>query len=176
MRIIHFPWASFIVHCTGSLAFSAAVWQTAMVSRLARCMSAASTTLYTHLQFARVSRVTLAEGEISELHVGLKDTMNALFLKDPAKKTHRGLHGRVEKGYSAGAIGYGYRMARRCRQMLDDGQPSGPRTGSSSLCLQCSAFRSNYSFSQAIKGGSLRSCAVGILRDDRVRRPKGFGG
>jgi site-specific DNA recombinase len=70
-------------------------------------------TLYKHLQFARVPLVTLAEGEISELHVGLKGTMNALFLKDLAKKTHRGLRGRVEKGFSAGAVGYGYRMVRR---------------------------------------------------------------
>lgn len=57
--------------------------------------------------------ITLAEGEISELHVGLKGTMNALFLKDLAKKTHRGLRGRVENGFSAGAVGYGYRMIRR---------------------------------------------------------------
>ncbi len=70
-------------------------------------------TLYKHLQFAGVTLVTLAEGEISELHVGLKGTMNALFLKDLAKKTHRGLRGRVEKGFSAGAVGYGYRMVRR---------------------------------------------------------------
>ena len=70
-------------------------------------------TLFKHLQFARVPLVTLAEGEISELHVGLKGTMNALFLKDLANKTHRGLRGRVEKGFSAGAVGYGYRMVRR---------------------------------------------------------------
>ena len=44
-------------------------------------------TLYKHLQFAGVRIVTLAEGEISELHVGLKGTMNALFLKDLARKT-----------------------------------------------------------------------------------------
>ncbi|WP_338426374.1 recombinase family protein [Sphingopyxis kveilinensis] len=70
-------------------------------------------TFYKHLQFARVPLITLAEGEISELHVGLKGTMNALFLKDLAKKTHRGLRGRVEKGFSAGSVGYGYRMVRR---------------------------------------------------------------
>jgi DNA invertase Pin-like site-specific DNA recombinase len=70
-------------------------------------------TLFKHLQFARVPLVTLSEGEISELHVGLKGTMNALFLKDLAKKTHRGQRGRVEKGFSAGAVGYGYRMVRR---------------------------------------------------------------
>ena len=56
--------------------------------------------------------MTLAEGEISELHVGLKGTMNALFLKDLAAKTHRGLHGRVEQGRSAGGISYGYRIRR----------------------------------------------------------------
>ena len=39
--------------------------------------------LYKHLQLAGVMIVTLAEGEISELHVGLKGTMNALYLKDP---------------------------------------------------------------------------------------------
>jgi hypothetical protein len=33
--------------------------------------------------------VTLAEGEISELHIGLKGTMNALFLKDLADKVRR---------------------------------------------------------------------------------------
>ncbi len=55
-------------------------------------------TLFKHLRFAGVSIITLAEGEISELHVGLKGTMNALLLKDLALKTHRGLRGRVEKG------------------------------------------------------------------------------
>jgi site-specific DNA recombinase len=42
--------------------------------------------------------LTLAEGEISELHVGLKGTMNALFLKDLALKIRRGQRGRVEAG------------------------------------------------------------------------------
>jgi DNA invertase Pin-like site-specific DNA recombinase len=58
--------------------------------------------LFKHLTFARVRIITLAEGEISELHVGLKGTMNALFLKDLAAKTHRGLRGRVEKGKAGG--------------------------------------------------------------------------
>src|ERR1700730_11607545 len=34
--------------------------------------------LYKHLTFAGVKLLTLAEGEINELHVGLKGTMNAL--------------------------------------------------------------------------------------------------
>jgi DNA invertase Pin-like site-specific DNA recombinase len=48
-------------------------------------------TLFKQLRFAGAPIVTLAEGEITELHVGLKGTMNALFLKDLAAKTHRGL-------------------------------------------------------------------------------------
>lgn len=52
--------------------------------------------LYKHLQFAGVRIIPLAECEISQLHVGLNGTMNALFLKNLAKKTHRGLRGRVE--------------------------------------------------------------------------------
>ena len=64
--------------------------------------------LFKHLQFSRVMIVTLAEGEINELHVGLKGTMNALFLKDLAAKTRRGLRGRVEKGRSGGGLCYGY--------------------------------------------------------------------
>ncbi|PYE85227.1 recombinase family protein [Phyllobacterium leguminum] len=70
-------------------------------------------TLYKHLKFAGVSIVTLAEGEISELHVGLKGTMNALFLKDLAMKTHRGLRGRVEKGKAGGGLCYGYRVLKK---------------------------------------------------------------
>ncbi|HEY0124961.1 MAG TPA: recombinase family protein [Rhizobium sp.] len=69
-------------------------------------------TLYKHLKFAGVTIVTLAEGEISELHVGLKGTMNALFLKDLAMKTRRGLRGRVEKGKAGGGLCYGYRVVK----------------------------------------------------------------
>ena len=70
-------------------------------------------TLFKHLRFAGVQIVTLAEGEVSELHVGLKGTMNALFLKDLAAKTHRGLRGRVEKGKAGGGLCYGYDVVKR---------------------------------------------------------------
>jgi site-specific DNA recombinase len=68
-----------------------------------------------------VRLVTLAEGEISELHVGLKGTMNALFLKDLAQKTRRGQRGRVEAGKIPGGNSYGYRIIRR---LLDNGSVS----------------------------------------------------
>ena len=60
--------------------------------------------LYKQLRFQGIRLITLAEGEISELHVGLKGTMNALFLKDLALKVHRGLEGRVRRaGQEAGS-------------------------------------------------------------------------
>jgi site-specific DNA recombinase len=69
--------------------------------------------LFKRLTFAGVSIVTLAEGDITHLHVGLKGTMNALFLKDLADKTRRGLRGRVELGKSGGGLCYGYRVTRQ---------------------------------------------------------------
>lgn len=70
-------------------------------------------TFYKHLKFAGVPIVTLSEGEISELHVGLKGTMNALFLKDLAAKTHRGIRGRVEDGKSGGGLCFGYNVVKK---------------------------------------------------------------
>lgn len=70
-------------------------------------------TLYKHLKFAGVPIITLSEGEINEMHVGLKGTMNALFLKDLAAKTHRGMRGRVEAGKAGGGLCYGYRVVKR---------------------------------------------------------------
>jgi DNA invertase Pin-like site-specific DNA recombinase len=69
--------------------------------------------LFKRLRFANIQLVTLSEGSINEMHVGLKGTMNALFLKDLADKTRRGLRGRIEDGSSAGGRSYGYRPVRK---------------------------------------------------------------
>lgn len=45
--------------------------------------------LFKRMQFAGVRIVRLSEGDVSHLHVGLKDTMSALFLKDLADKARR---------------------------------------------------------------------------------------
>ncbi|WP_231711226.1 recombinase family protein [Xanthobacter dioxanivorans] len=77
--------------------------------------------VFKRLRFAGVSIVTLSEGGINELHVGLKGTMNALFLKDLAIKTHRGQRGRVEAGKAgSGRAAYGYRTVH---QLDADGEP-----------------------------------------------------
>ncbi len=77
--------------------------------------------IFKRLSHAEVRIVTLSEGEINELHVGLKGTMNALFLKDLAVKTRRGQRGRVEAGKIPGGNSYGYRVVRR---IMDDGSVS----------------------------------------------------
>ena len=64
--------------------------------------------------------ITLSEGEVTHLHVGLKGTMNALFLKDLADKTRRGLRGRVELGKSGGGNSYGYDVVKQFRE---NGEP-----------------------------------------------------
>ncbi len=77
--------------------------------------------LYKILSFHGVLLVTIGEGEITELHVGLKGAMSALYLKDLAQKTRRGLEGRVRQGLSAGGISYGYRIVR---SIGPDGAPT----------------------------------------------------
>ncbi|KGM34183.1 recombinase family protein, partial [Inquilinus limosus] len=76
--------------------------------------------LYKRMRFAGVRIVTLTEGDISELHIGLKGTMGALYLKDLADKTRRGLRGRVEEGKAGGGLCYGYDVVR---QLAPDGAP-----------------------------------------------------
>ncbi len=76
--------------------------------------------VFKRLTFAGVQIVTLAEGVISELHIGLKGTINAIFLKDLDDKTRRGLRGRVQAGKSGGGLCYGYAVNR---QISATGEP-----------------------------------------------------
>ncbi|KTT95725.1 recombinase family protein, partial [Sphingomonas sanguinis] len=69
--------------------------------------------LYKRMSYSDVKIVTLSEGEVSHLHVGLKGTMNALFLQDLADKTRRGQRGRVEAGKSGGGNAYGYDVVKK---------------------------------------------------------------
>ena len=68
--------------------------------------------VYKRMRFAGVDILTLSEGPIDELHIGLKGTMGALYLKDLADKTRRGLRGRVEAGKSGGGNSYGYDVVK----------------------------------------------------------------
>jgi site-specific DNA recombinase len=64
--------------------------------------------LHKRLAFWGVKIVTLADGEVGKLHVGLKGMMSSIFLDDLAQKTRRGQIGRVRAGRIPGGRSYGY--------------------------------------------------------------------
>jgi site-specific DNA recombinase len=76
--------------------------------------------IYKRMRFRGIRIVTLSESEVNELHIGLKGTMGALYLRDLADKTRRGLRGRVEQGKSAGGNSYGYDVIKK---IDDNGEP-----------------------------------------------------
>lgn len=64
------------------------------------------------LKFAGVMIFTVAENEVTKLHVGLKGTMNSMFLDDLRQKTHRGIEWAVcVEGKIVGRA-YGYQTVR----------------------------------------------------------------
>ena len=114
--------------------------------------------LYKRLRFANVKLITLSEGEVDELHVGLKGTMNALFLRDLAAKIKRGQSGRIATGLSAGGLSYGYRVVKK----LDDrGEPMrGLREIDEVLADVVRRI-----FREYASGRSARTIAAGLNRD-----------
>ena len=121
--------------------------------------------IYKRLQFAGVTLTTLAEGEISELHIGLKGTMNALFLKDLADKTRRGQRGRVEKGRIPGGKSYGYNIVH---SLKDNGQVErGQRT-----INEAEASVVRRIFSEYVAGNSPRKIAA-LLNAEMIPSPRG---
>lgn len=114
--------------------------------------------LFKRMADAGVKIVTLSEGEVSHLHVGLKGTMKALFLKDLADKTRRGLRGRVEAGKSGGGKSYGDDVVKR----LDaEGDPiRGDRT-----INEAEAATINRIFTDYIAGKSPKRIATELNRE-----------
>ena len=73
-------------------------------------------TIYQRLVFADVRIETLSEGHVNELHIGLKGTMGALFLKDLGEKIRRGQRGTVSRGRIPGGLCYGYDVVRELNE------------------------------------------------------------
>ena len=102
--------------------------------------------LFKRLTFAGVNIVTLAEGDITHLHIGFKGTMNALFLKDLAEKTHRdcAVESRTASppAVSATAIASSRRLtAERSRQASARSSRPRPRSSSGSSASSSPACR-----------------------------------
>ena len=114
--------------------------------------------LHKRLNFLGVHIHTKTEGRISEIHVGLGGTMSALFLRQLADKTRRGLEGRIRAGKSAGGLSYGYRLDR---QPLHDGTWT---TGDRVIDPVQAAIVTRI-FREYDRGRSARSIAIGLNRD-----------
>lgn len=71
---------------------------------------------FKRMQFLGIQIETLNEGIVNELHIGLKGTMNALYLKDLADKTRRGMIAAVLKGSVPGGRTYGYNLVKKMRE------------------------------------------------------------
>lgn len=69
--------------------------------------------IFKHMQFAGVEIITLCEGRVGILDVGLRGTMNQLYLVEVANKARRGQEGRVKAGKVASGLSYGYDVVRR---------------------------------------------------------------
>ena len=68
-----------------------------------------SARIYKLVRFAGARMITLAQGEISELHIGLAGTMDALEVRKMADKIRRGARGSVSRGRVPAGVTYGYR-------------------------------------------------------------------
>jgi site-specific DNA recombinase len=123
--------------------------------------------LFKHLSFAGIKLVTLADGEINELHVGLKGTMSALYVKDLAAKTHRGLEGRVRQGRSGGGLCYGYDVVRE-----HDGRGEPIHGGRQINDLQAAVI--GRIITEFANGKSPRQIALGLNRE-KIAGPQGAG-
>jgi site-specific DNA recombinase len=121
--------------------------------------------LYKRMRFAGVSIITLSEGEVSELHIGLKGTMGALYLKDLADKTRRGLRGRVEEGKSGGGLCYGYDVVRNV-------DASGETSRGERTINEPEANIIRRIFTEYLAGKSSRTIAM-VLNSEGVPGPHG---
>ena len=69
--------------------------------------------IYQRLEFVDVKIVTLAEGLIGPLQIGVGSIVGGMHQTELARKTRRGLEGRALAGKSAGGRAYGYECVRQ---------------------------------------------------------------
>jgi site-specific DNA recombinase len=66
-------------------------------------------TIWRLLAFLNIRLIAVDDGEASELAIGVRGVLGALYLKDLAAKTRRGLMGKLAQGMRAGGLPFGYR-------------------------------------------------------------------
>ncbi len=116
--------------------------------------------LYKRLAYLGIKIVTLADGEVGKLHVGLKGIIASIYLDDLAQKTRRGQAGRVKAGRIPGGKSYGYDVIR-------DGEERGRRAiNETEAAIVCRIFR------EYVHGESPLAIAA-RLNAERVPSPRG---
>ena len=76
--------------------------------------------IYEVLNFHNVKIVTLSETEITELHIGFKGTMNALFLRELSRRVKNRQKVQAQSGKVPCGLSYGYDVVR---EFDDKGKP-----------------------------------------------------
>jgi site-specific DNA recombinase len=114
--------------------------------------------LFENMNFAEIEIHTLADGLINEMHIGVKGTMSALFLKGLAQKVRRGLGGAVRAGRNPGGDLYGYTPRKGEAGGLD----INPETAGVVKRI----------YEEYVSGASPRAIAAG-LNADNIPAPRG---
>ena len=127
------------------------------LDRLSRSQSDIAS-LFEQMAFAEIEIHTLSDGLINEMHIGVKGTMSALFLKGLAQKVRRGLGGVIRLGRSAGGDLYGYTPRKGEAGILDANPETVP------------VIKRIYE--EYAAGASPRSIAAG-LNSDGIPSPRG---
>jgi site-specific DNA recombinase len=116
--------------------------------------------LHKRLAYWGVKIVTLADGELGKLHVGLKGIIASIYLDDLAQKTRCGQVGRVRAGRIPGGLSYGY-------DVVGDGEDRGRRTINAAEGEIIRRISSEY-----VNGSSALDIA-GRLNLERIAAPRG---
>ena len=119
--------------------------------------------LFETLNFLGIEILTVSEGIVGVLDVGLRGTMNQLYLTDLRQKVHRGLKGRIKQGRSAGGNSYGYRVVPG---LAEDG------TRGQREIIEAEAAIVRRIFEDYASGKSPKKIALG-LNQDGIAGPRG---
>ena len=121
------------------------------------------TYIYERLDYLKIPILTIQENLIDQFLVGFKGTMNAVFLKDLAAKTRRGLIGVIESGRQVGPPAYGYRSVNRIEgsEMIRGLREIDPKTSATVRRI----------YSLYVEGTSARAIAR-LLNDENIPPPR----
>lgn len=110
------------------------------------------------LAFLDIGIMTVVDGVVGAMHIGLKGLMSELFLSDLAQKTRRGQSARVREGKSGGGMSYGY-------------QPDPAQKGNL-LIVPAEAATVRRIFASYVAGDAPRAIAA-ALNSERIPSPRG---